>query len=219
LTDDVRISRFFSHSVNRLFKTETGWCATGKDVQDNAWQFEANAIVVCCAHSALSLAQFAHFPLTPVRGQISLLPATQASKALRAVVCGEVYCAPEESDTHVIGATHSFNNESLEVLSCDHLDNLSKLAEQIPALHETFGEIDINHLEGRASVRCSAPGAMPLVGEVQLGLYCSLAHGTRGLLTAGLSAEIIAAMLYGQLLPLPGSILNALAPIQRTRPK
>jgi tRNA 5-methylaminomethyl-2-thiouridine biosynthesis bifunctional protein len=79
-------------------------------------------------------------------------------------------------------------------------------------LREALGEIDIDHLEGRASVRCSAPGAMPLVGEVQPGLYCSLAHGTRGLITAGLAGETIAAIACGHLSPLPESILSALAP-------
>jgi tRNA 5-methylaminomethyl-2-thiouridine biosynthesis bifunctional protein len=74
-------------------------------------------------------------------------------------------------------------------------------------------------LAGRAGVRCSVPGATPLVGEVEPGLYCSLAHGTRGLLTAGLSAEIIAAVMCGQLPPLPQDLLDALAPLHRLKNK
>jgi len=54
---------------------------------------------------------------------------------------------------------------------------------------------------------------------VEQGLYCSLAHGTRGLLTAGISAEILAAQICGQLPPLPTSILAALAPLPRVRHK
>jgi tRNA 5-methylaminomethyl-2-thiouridine biosynthesis bifunctional protein len=74
-------------------------------------------------------------------------------------------------------------------------------------------------LAGRAGVRCSVPGATPLVGEVEPGLYCSLAHGTRGLLTAGIAAEVIAAAMCGQLPPLPQSLLDALAPLPRVRNK
>ncbi len=70
---------------------------------------------------------------------------------------------------------------------------------------------------GRAGVRCSVPGATPLVGELEQGLYCSLAHGTRGLLTAGLAAEIVAAAMCGQLPPLPQDLLQALAPLSRYR--
>ncbi|MBU1776002.1 MAG: FAD-dependent 5-carboxymethylaminomethyl-2-thiouridine(34) oxidoreductase MnmC, partial [Gammaproteobacteria bacterium] len=74
-------------------------------------------------------------------------------------------------------------------------------------------------LAGRAGVRCSVPGATPLVGEVESGLYCSLAHGTRGLLTAGLSAEIIAAEMCGTMPPLPQDLLQALSPLHRLRNK
>jgi tRNA 5-methylaminomethyl-2-thiouridine biosynthesis bifunctional protein len=60
---------------------------------------------------------------------------------------------------------------------------------------------------------------MPLVGNVEEGLYCSLAHGTRGLLTAGLAAEVLATQICGHLPPLPAIILEALAPLPRTRKK
>jgi tRNA 5-methylaminomethyl-2-thiouridine biosynthesis bifunctional protein len=217
LADAARIEQRLTHTVETLTKTDAGWRAAGRDGRGEAWAIEAEAVVLCCAHSALALEQFAHFPLTPVRGQISLLPATAASRSLRTVVCGEGYCAPVVDGMHVTGATHAFNDESLEVRAFDHADNLAKLAAHAPALREALGEIDIEQLDGRASVRCSAPGAMPLVGEVQAGLYCSLAHGTRGLLTAGLAGETVAALVCGQLPPLPAPILAALAPLPRTR--
>ena len=56
-----------------------------------------------------------------------------------------------------------------------------------------INSLDVRQLGGRASVRASLPGALPLVGELLPGLYTSLGHGTRGLITAGLSAELIAA--------------------------
>jgi tRNA 5-methylaminomethyl-2-thiouridine biosynthesis bifunctional protein len=58
---------------------------------------------------------------------------------------------------------------------------------------------------------------MPLVGEVQQGLYCSLAHGTRGLLSAGIAGEVLAAQICGQLPPLPAYIIAALAPLPRVK--
>ena len=212
LADDARIEQRLAHTLEKLTRTAAGWYAAGCDGQGEAWAIEAETVVVCCAHSALALQQFAHFPLTPVRGQVSLLPATAASRSLRAVVCGDGYCAPALDGVHVAGATHAFDDESLEVRASDHLDNLAKLAAYAPALREALGEIDVAQLDGRAALRCSAPGSLPLVGEVQAGLYCSLAHGTRGLLTAGLAGETVAALVCGQLLPLPASILSALAP-------
>jgi tRNA 5-methylaminomethyl-2-thiouridine biosynthesis bifunctional protein len=210
LTDHALIERRYDYQVNTLTQTDTGWRATGSE-----GSVDAEIVVVCCAHSALALEPFAHFPLTPVRGQVSLLPATDASIMLQTVVCGDGYCAPAVGGMHVSGATHAFDDEALDVRSADHADNLAKLAAFAPTLREALGKIDMEGLDGRASVRCSAPGAMPLVGEVRHNLYCSLAHGTRGLLTAGLSAEIIAAQACGQLPPLPADILYALSPRSR----
>jgi tRNA 5-methylaminomethyl-2-thiouridine biosynthesis bifunctional protein len=134
---------------------------------------------------------------------------------LQTVVCGDGYCAPAVGGVHVIGATHAFGDESRELRAAEHADNLAKLSAFAPALREALGEIDTEGLDGRASVRCSAPGATPLVGKARHGLYCSLAHGTRGLLTAGLSAEIVAAQACGQLPPLPDAVLAALSPRKR----
>jgi tRNA 5-methylaminomethyl-2-thiouridine biosynthesis bifunctional protein len=125
---------------------------------------------------------------------------------------------------HIAGATHAFDDESTEVRATDHADNLANLAEYAPALHQALKHSlplfeGGDKLTGRASIRCSAPGSMPLVGIVQEGLYCSLAHGTRGLLTAGLAAEVLAAQVCGQLPPLPSSIIDALAPLPRVRQK
>lgn len=210
LADDAGIDRRFLREATELTRTGAGWRASGAE-----WSSEAEVAVVCCAHSALRLQPFAQFPLTAVRGQVSLVPATDTSRALRAVVCGEGYCAPALRGAHVIGATHGFSDEALDVRSADHADNLMKLAAHAPVLRAALGDVDAATLEGRAAVRCSAPGAVPLIGEVRPGLYCSLAHGTRGLLTAGLAGEIIAAHAAGQLAPLPADILSALAPRPR----
>jgi tRNA 5-methylaminomethyl-2-thiouridine biosynthesis bifunctional protein len=178
---------------------------------------EAEQVVVCCGHQARALKQFAAFPLQAVRGQISELPATFGSEKLRTVVCAEGYCTPAVAGLHVAGATTTFDDETLDVREADHMQNLAQLAEHMPALHQAFGIVDASQMSGRAGVRCSAPGAMPLVGEIEPGLFCSLAHGTRGLLTAGLAGEVLAAQICRQLPPLPASILAALDPLPRAR--
>lgn len=185
-----------------------GWRAQGE-----GFSIEAEQAVVCSAHRAKQLAPFAAFPLQPVRGQISVLPSTRQSERLQAVLCAEGYCAPAVDGRHVAGATSSFDDQATDVRAADHAENIAKLSAHMPALYRALGEAQ--PVTGRAGVRCSVPGATPLVGEVEEGLYCSLAHGTRGLLTAGISAEIIAAQLCGQLPPLPQDVLDALAPLRR----
>jgi len=263
LVRDALISQRLGYEVATLEQSATGWCASGLDVQGKAWSEEAELALVCCAHEAKKFAPFAHFPLIPVRGQITELLETGASQALRAVVCGDGYCAPAVNGVHVTGATHAFDDESTEVREADHVENLTKLAEYAPALLQSLNPCDTagrhsresgnpakktsprsgqsvdsdalradsltnwipafagmtQEVTGRASIRCSAPGSMPFVGEVQAGLYCSLAHGTRGLLTAGIAGEVIAAQICGELPPLPTEILAELNPLSRIRNK
>lgn len=219
LVADEGITQRFGHEVERLKKTASGWRVSGLEANGVDWTAEADVVLVCCAHSAKKLAQFEHFPLIPVRGQITLIPETEASRAVQTVVCGDGYFAPAVDGGHVMGATHAFDDESAEVRGADHMENLSSLNDYAPALRQALGEVSLDELQGRASVRCSAPGSTPLVGEVEQGLYCSLAHGTRGLLTAGLSAEILAAQICGELPPLPTSLLETLAPLPRVKHK
>ncbi|MDH2916236.1 MAG: FAD-dependent 5-carboxymethylaminomethyl-2-thiouridine(34) oxidoreductase MnmC, partial [Gallionella sp.] len=252
LVSDECITQRLGHDVGVLEKISSGWRVSGLDTQGKAWSAEADVVLVCCAHAAKQLEQFAHFPLIPVRGQITLVHETAASRALQSVVCGDGYCAPAVEGAHVMGATHAFDDESTEVRGADHAENLLSLAEYAPALRGALGEIGEDALKGRASIRCSAPGSMPLVGEVSPptrywqsqpiagggamqslpqqrtpshrvatapGLYCSLGHGTRGLLTAGIAGEVLAAQICGQLPPLPTYILDALSPLPRVRNK
>jgi tRNA 5-methylaminomethyl-2-thiouridine biosynthesis bifunctional protein len=212
LANDARVTRRLGRAVETLQRTATGWHVGGRDADGNDWHAEPEVVVACSGHSARSLAPFAHLPLSAVRGQITLLPATASSRMLRTVVCGDCYCTPEQDGMHLAGATHGRADESMEMRRVDHVTNLSNLARYAPQLRHALGDVDPDRLGGRASVRCSAPGAMPLVGRAQTGLYCSLAHGTRGMITAGLAGEVIAAQICGQLPPLPTNILAALAP-------
>lgn len=217
LVRDARITQRLGHEVVVLEQSAAGWRACGLDAQGQAWSQEAEVALVCCAHAAKKFAPFAHFPLISVRGQITEVLQSPASKALQEVVCGDGYCAPAVNGAHVMGATHAFEDESTELRAADHAENLASLAEYAPFVREALGEVDIATLNGRAAIRCSAPGSMPLVGEVQQGLYCSLAHGTRGLLTAGIAGEVLAAQICDSLPPLPKSILDALDPLLRVR--
>jgi tRNA 5-methylaminomethyl-2-thiouridine biosynthesis bifunctional protein len=202
------------YRAESLTAVESGWRVEGKDERQQPWSDEAQVVVVCTGYQVKSFAPLSHLPLTPVRGQITMLPASPHSEKLRTIVSANGYLAPSAGELHVLGATHDFNDEAVDLRSSDHAENLSRLVGISPALAKSMNidSLDVEQLNGRASVRASVPGAMPLVGELLPGLYTSLGHGTRGLITAGLSGELIAAIACGQLLPLPLTVANALAP-------
>ena len=215
LASSPAIAQCTRHCVESLTAVDAGWRIAGKNQGEQAWSYEAEVVVVCTGYEVKSFAPLANLPLTPVRGQITVLPATSHSSSLRTIVCASGYLLPSIAGAHMMGATHSFNDEAVDLRITDHTKNLSRLAEISPVLARSMNtdSLDIAQLDGRASVRASLPGAMPLVGKLSPGLYASLGHGTRGLISAGLSGELIASMSCEQLLPLPSAVVNALAPV------
>jgi tRNA 5-methylaminomethyl-2-thiouridine biosynthesis bifunctional protein len=220
LAADPGIEHWLGYSADSLTRengTHAGWRVAGRDGNGQHWEQVAPIVAVCTSYQIKNFTPLAGLPLTPVRGQITALPVTQLSKNLRTIVSASAYLSPPVGGSHVAGATHGFNDVSTELRPSDHLENLSRLSEISSALVEAWNNASLNlaRLGGRASVRASVPGAIPLAGEFLPGLFTSLGHGTRGLLTTSLSGELIAAAACGQLPPLPAALLKALNPAAR----
>ncbi|MGS7251641.1 bifunctional tRNA (5-methylaminomethyl-2-thiouridine)(34)-methyltransferase MnmD/FAD-dependent 5-carboxymethylaminomethyl-2-thiouridine(34) oxidoreductase MnmC [Pseudomonas anuradhapurensis] len=214
--------------------------------QWQAWAGErllASAPVVVLAGAA-EVRRFeacAQLPLKRIRGQITRLPATAGSRALRTVVCAEGYVAPPRGDEHTLGASFDFHSEDLAPTLAEHQGNLALLDEISPDLAERLGtaELDPAQLQGRAAFRCTSPDYLPIVGPLadaeafneayavlsrdarQMpqvacpwlgGLYVNSGHGSRGLITAPLSGELVAAWVCGEPLPVPRAVAEACHP-------
>lgn len=209
----------------------------------NGEQLLASAAVVILASAAeiKGFSQSAGLPLKRIRGQISRLPATTASRALSTVVCAEGYVAPVRQDEHTLGASFDFNSDDLTLNSADHASNLQLLEEISPELAHALNAaaLDPEQLQGRAAFRCTSPDYLPIVGPLadtaafaeaytvlgkdarQVpdtpcpwldGLYINSGHGSRGLITAPLSGELIAAWLNNEPLPVPVDVAQACHP-------
>ncbi|MDP3815398.1 bifunctional tRNA (5-methylaminomethyl-2-thiouridine)(34)-methyltransferase MnmD/FAD-dependent 5-carboxymethylaminomethyl-2-thiouridine(34) oxidoreductase MnmC [Pseudomonas sp.] len=209
----------------------------------NGEQLLASAAVVVLA-SAAEIKRFpaaAQLPLKRIRGQISRLPATAASRALSTVLCAEGYIAPARLDEHTLGASFDFNSDDLTPNSADHAGNLQLLEEISPELACALNATTLapEQLQGRAAFRCTSPDYLPIVGPLadatafaeayavlgkdarQVpdapcpwldGLYINSGHGSRGLITAPLSGELIAAWLNDEPLPVARDVAQACHP-------
>ena len=62
------------------------------------------------------------------------------------------------------------------------------------------------------SFRAVTPDRLPVVGKLSEGVYGAFAYGSRGLIWAALAAELIAAQLEGEPLPLEGKLADAMHP-------
>ncbi|WP_129972537.1 MULTISPECIES: bifunctional tRNA (5-methylaminomethyl-2-thiouridine)(34)-methyltransferase MnmD/FAD-dependent 5-carboxymethylaminomethyl-2-thiouridine(34) oxidoreductase MnmC [unclassified Pseudomonas] len=201
----------------------------------------APVVVLAGAAEIKRFAQSADLPLKRIRGQITCLAQTTQSQALSTVVCAEGYVAPARFGEHTLGASFDFNNDDLTPTTAEHLGNLAMLEEistdLVARLH--IGEPDADSLQGRAAFRCTSPDYLPIVGPLSDreaftaayralskdarqvpdtpcpwldGLYVNSGHGSRGLITAPLSGELLAAWLDKEPLPLPRAVAEACHP-------
>ncbi|KHA72141.1 FAD-dependent cmnm(5)s(2)U34 oxidoreductase [Pseudomonas chlororaphis] len=201
----------------------------------------APVVVLAGAADIKCFAQSAELPLKRIRGQITRLAETAESQALATVVCAEGYVAPARLGEHTLGASFDFNSDDLTPTTAEHQGNLAMLDEissdLVARLH--LSEQPVEDLQGRAAFRCTSPDYLPIVGPLadrqafldtyavlskdarQVpdiacpwldGLYVNSGHGSRGLITAPLSGELLAAWLDNEPLPLPRSVAEACHP-------
>ncbi|MFJ2985551.1 MULTISPECIES: bifunctional tRNA (5-methylaminomethyl-2-thiouridine)(34)-methyltransferase MnmD/FAD-dependent 5-carboxymethylaminomethyl-2-thiouridine(34) oxidoreductase MnmC [unclassified Pseudomonas] len=183
----------------------------------------------------------AQLPLKRIRGQITRLPVTEGSRVLGTVVCAEGYVAPPRGDEHTLGASFDFHSDDLAPTVAEHQGNLTLLDEISTDLAQRLGRATLHpeQLQGRAAFRCTSPDYLPIVGPIAdpaafaqayaalskdarqvpevpcpwlEGLYVNSGHGSRGLITAPLSGELIAAWASGEPLPLPRAVAQACHP-------
>ena len=225
------------HHALELRQVEGQWQALDND----RLLASAPVVVLAGAAEIKRFAQSAELPLKRIRGQITRLAQTAESQALTTVVCAEGYVAPARLGEHTLGASFDFNSDDLTPTTAEHLGNLAMLEEissdLVARLH--INELPAETLEGRAAFRCTSPDYLPIVGPLadreaftqayaalskdarQVpdiacpwldGLYVNSGHGSRGLITAPLSGELLAAWLDNEPLPLPRSVAEACHP-------
>lgn len=236
LASHPNIRLLTSHEV-RLQREDGQWSAWDGEQR----LASAPIAVLATAAEVRTFPAAASLPLKRIRGQISRLPANADSTALRTVVCAEGYVAPPRLGEHTLGASFDFHNDDLQPTVEEHQGNLELLREISPDLLARLhaGKLDPAALEGRAAFRCTTPDYLPLIGPLAEredfatayavlgkdarqvpdipcpwldGLYLNSAHGSRGLISAPLSGELLAAWIDGEPLPLPRKVAEACLP-------
>lgn len=205
-----RITLRLGEEVDRVGYCDGRWRVSFREGDGGALDVEAVVLATACASRPLLPSPL---PLRAIAGQITLVPAERCSAALRTVLCARGYIAPAQHGLHTIGATHRLNEASTDVRLADHQHNLEALKLLSPALASAFGGLDTTVLDGRAAVRCTTPDTLPIVGTLDAcGLYATLGHGSRGLVTSLLAGELLASGIAGEPLPLPRQLVQAVSP-------
>jgi tRNA 5-methylaminomethyl-2-thiouridine biosynthesis bifunctional protein len=237
LSEHPRIRLLPLHEVVELQRHADGWqaCVAGQVVAS------APVVVLAGAAEIARFPAAAGLPLKRIRGQITRLAQTASSSELRTVVCAEGYVAPPRLGEHTLGASFDFHSQEVTPTAAEHASNL-QLLEEISSdlaarLHSS--ELDPASLQGRAAFRCTSSDYLPIIGPLadpqafaaayaalsknarQVpdtpcpwldGLYVNSGHGSRGLISAPLAGELLAAWLDNEPLPLPREVAEACHP-------
>jgi tRNA 5-methylaminomethyl-2-thiouridine biosynthesis bifunctional protein len=199
--------------VERLSRAEGdgAWClfdARGVELE------RANLVVIAAGTMSADLAP-GRLELQPVRGQVSWaiqepqqtlppFPVNGNGHFISGIPIGDAaawFC----------GATYGRGETDLAPRRADHQENLTRLGLLLPAVEQQLvGTFSSRALKAWTGVRCASIDRRPLLGELEPGLWVSTAMGSRGLTFATLCAELLAARVHGEPLPLERRLAAAL---------
>lgn len=211
------------------------WQLTLHDEDTQASHIEHSPCVVLAnANGAASLiGKHMTLPTKRIRGQVSYID--PQVKPPNAVLCAQGYMA-QSSEALCIGATYNLHSDEHHLTEEDHAQNL----EHARSFGAPWEHLDRRHvIGGRVGFRCTSPDYLPIAGKLiddeafrrtyaglaknakrppQLSApflpngYISVAHGSRGLASTSLCADLIAAQICGENTALNESLQAALFP-------
>ena len=197
-------------AVARIERDDAGW-----EVLDARGDVTARAPLVVIAAAHASAVLLGHRITThPVRGQVSW-NVGNAGALPPFPVNGHGHFVPNvptpEGIAWFSGSTYGRQDPDGSLRTEDDAANLQRIRELLPQVGEPLAaDFTGGRVRSWAGVRCASPDRRPLVGEVEPGLWVSTAMGSRGLTFAALCAELIAARLHAEPLPLPVRLAQAL---------
>ena len=221
------ISFIPSTNIHELKYIDTQW----QVFSETAMMASAPIVIVANGTEASRLLPDIDLSLHAVRGQLSY---GQSEKThIKKPVCYDGYIIPLPGDKYCIGASYDRHSNETQLRDKDHQTNIDSLQQALPDtdFQQSFG--------GRVAFRASTEDHLPLVGpvpnaeyymqqyadlshgrpaskyplaEYQPGLYINSGHGSRGLTSCPLAAEIIASMINDEPVPVSEGIRIALHP-------
>lgn len=167
-----------------------------------------DAVVLAGAADVAKFSQTSDLPVSTVRGQVSLIETPDVFLKLKSNLCYGGYASLPFDGKMVVGSTFQPWLDDLALREEDHADVLRKLFDVVDGFDG--GSV----IGGRAAFRCASKDRVPLIGEVEENLYISTAHGSHGLITSLLGAEVIAAQVTGEVCPVPQNVSRYFSPIR-----
>ncbi|QIL80456.1 FAD-dependent 5-carboxymethylaminomethyl-2-thiouridine(34) oxidoreductase MnmC [Diaphorobacter sp. HDW4A] len=203
------------------------WCAINAQGDSIA---VADLVIITAGFDSHALLQ-QRWPLQALRGQVSWGlhdDSTNDAPWPQVPVNGHGNLVPHvpmggKGQGWVLGSTFERDVTELPPSAADramaHAENLGKLRELVPplasAMEPSFSNSHATEVQGWSAVRCASHDRLPIVGPVDHaelpGLWVSTAMGSRGLTLSVLCAELLAARLHHEPLPVEARLAQLLS--------
>ncbi len=205
----------------------------------NKGDFDACVVVVCGGAEALNLDWVNQLPFSSVQGQVTSMKTNENISKLATVICHKGYLTPSHKNIHCIGATFNKDCTRTTVKAEEDEFNINMLATCLPELTANIDWTTQDITNSKSRLRCMTPDHLPMVGampDIQKhiesyphlakdknwpynqtapvidNLYLMMGFGARGLCSAPLAADILAADLCGTPYPVDNEMLFNLSP-------
>ncbi|MEJ6023046.1 tRNA (5-methylaminomethyl-2-thiouridine)(34)-methyltransferase MnmD [Ramlibacter sp. PS4R-6] len=179
----------------------------------------ADLVVVAAAHGSQALVGD-RVQLHPVRGQVAWGRQEDGWAVPASPVNGDGHFIPsvplDGSLAWFCGSTYGRGDADTAIRDEDTKANLQRLRALLP---DMAAQLEGRDVKAWAGVRCTSRDRRPLVGEIDPRVWLVTAMGSRGLTFSLLAAELLAARLHDEPLPIDARLAAAIDVARALRPQ
>ena len=222
------IHSHFGTEIQSIQKVEDGWLLNGSEAV-------FSHVIFTTAYEMEPIEELCKVSLKPIRGQTTWTDAPKESP-LNKVVCGAGYISPALNGQYCFGASFTPGDRSRDIREDEHQHNLALLKSVLPSLHQ---QLETLPRTGRVAQRAGSRDYLPLIGTLcdsyrmselysglktnakaqfsgeapwLTGLMINTGHGSKGLVSCPIAAEILTAEILNQPYPLEYELIRILSP-------
>mgnify|MGYP000370754865 CR=1 FL=1 len=227
ILDHELIETIYNTNVSQIHLDETSrlWTAI-----THGRTISAKNMVIANSNNAKDFEQLKHLPSKPIRGQVTKIRSGDL-KSTKTILCGEGYLCPASGGWHSFGATFDLDSNTPETTLSDQNENISTLRKWLPNWLDNSAvdeAVATDSVLNKAGLRCTTPDYIPIVGPapdykamlttfsgLRVGanscnkefghylpnLYVNVGHGSKGLYTTPISAELIKSYICAGAMP------------------